>query len=83
VRARERALLDGNVVNDVKTTHVDARVGEGAEPAAVELDGGSASTSANPSISWASKVSVPISNASRAVVVIEDLLGLPPSWVVL
>jgi hypothetical protein len=34
----------------------------------------SASTSANPSMSWALKVSVPLSNAWRVVIVIEHLL---------
>jgi hypothetical protein len=40
VRACESALLDGDVVDDVKEVHVDVRVGEGAEPAAVEFDAG-------------------------------------------
>ena len=97
MRACECALLDGDVAGDVKAVHVDVRVGEGTEPAAVEFDAGafpwprnppgvskttsSASASANPSISWELKVSVPLSNAWRAVIVIENLLGRWPSYI--
>ena len=94
VRPRECALLDCDVVDNMKAVHVDVCVGEGAEPAAVNSmqaafpsprnppgaskTTSSASTSANPSISWALNVSVPLSNASRAVIVIENLLGRWP-----
>ena len=41
MRPGERALLDGQVVDDVEAMDVDLRVGEGVEPAAVELETGS------------------------------------------
>jgi hypothetical protein len=37
---RERALLDGQVVDDVNAVDLDARVREGVEPAGVERDAG-------------------------------------------
>src|SRR5437764_14847769 len=40
VGACERALLNSDVADDVKTVHIDVGVGEGAEPAAVEFDAG-------------------------------------------
>jgi hypothetical protein len=71
----------------VQGVHLDVDVGEGAEPAGEELGTGrlpwplispgawkttsSASTLVNLSTSWALKVSVPFSNASRTVIAIE------------
>jgi hypothetical protein len=38
--------LDGDIADDVKAVHVDMRVGEGSEPAAVEFDAGCLSLAA-------------------------------------
>jgi hypothetical protein len=46
VRACECALLDSDIADDVKAVHVDLRVGEGSEPAAVEFDAGCLSLAA-------------------------------------
>jgi hypothetical protein len=91
VRACECALLDSDIADDVKAVHVDLRVGEGSEPAAVEFDAGCLSLAAQST--WrlkddvicehfrkpvdivGVKATVPLSNASRAVIVIENLLG--------
>ena len=45
---RERALLDGEVADDVNAVDLDARVREGVEPAAVERDAGRLSLAAHP-----------------------------------
>ena len=86
VGSGEGAFLDRDIAGDVRVADLDVRVGEGAEPAGVELGAGrlslavdpagarktasSASTLVNPSMSWALKVSVPFSNASRTVIAI-------------
>jgi len=70
---------------DMKLAHVDMCIGKGTEPTPKERDASclvlsvdaaslkatsTASTSAKPSMSWALKVSVPLSNASHTVVAI-------------
>jgi hypothetical protein len=40
MRAHKCAFLNGGVVDDVNAIHVHMRIGEGAEPAAVELNAG-------------------------------------------
>src|SRR5215472_8075785 len=42
----ERALLHGNIVDNVQVVHVDMRIGEGAEPATEELNTGRLSLAA-------------------------------------
>jgi hypothetical protein len=42
----ERALLDGNIVDNVQVMHVDMRIGEGAEPATGKLSTGRLSLAA-------------------------------------
>jgi hypothetical protein len=46
VGAGECALLDGNVVDNVKAVHIDMRVRKGAEPTAIELNAGRLSLAA-------------------------------------
>jgi hypothetical protein len=92
LRSGEFTLLDCDVVDDVNGLDVDARIREGGEPAAEDAaqaafpspcippdalkTTSSANTSANPSMSWALKVAVPFSKASRAVIVIGCSFGL-------
>ena len=93
VGSAECALLDGNVVDDVQAMDLDVRVGEGAEPATEELDAGCFSLAAHPTRRLEDDVVCehlrepiqvmgiervrPLSNASRAVIVIKSLLW---SW---
>src|SRR5262250_1291012 len=48
VRTGECALLDGDVVDDVKAVYIDVRVRKSAEPARKELNAGRLSPAADP-----------------------------------
>jgi hypothetical protein len=85
VRAGEPAQLDRDVIADDHPVDIDARVREGLQPDAEELEGrglaleaqppgavwttSSDMASPNPSRSWALKVSMPRSKASRMDIV--------------
>jgi hypothetical protein len=91
LRPAECAFLDDDVVNAVDAVDLDVPVREGSEPPAIELRAGwfpwplsppgawnttsSSSTSANPSMSWTLKASVPLSNASRVLIGMKTPLG--------
>ena len=91
VRSDESSLLDCDILEKVDVVDLDVCVREGAEPTRVKSahaalpsplgppgarkTTSSASTDANPSISCALKVAVPVSKASRAAVTIKHLLS--------